>query len=72
LADWHHVWDVSKITDFDSVFSGLRNPRAEDFSEDISNWDVSSQRDDHERTLHWSLLRLQEWRPNNLQCIQCD
>jgi hypothetical protein len=49
------MWDVSKITDFDSVFSGLRNPRAEDFSEENSNWDVSSQRDDHERNVHWSL-----------------
>jgi surface protein len=35
-------WDVSRITDFDELFSGKRNPNMLVFNADLSNWDVSS------------------------------
>jgi surface protein len=35
-------WDVSRIANFDELFSGKRNPNMLAFNADLRNWDVSS------------------------------
>lgn len=36
------AWDVSLITNFESLFDSERNPLAARFNEDLNSWDVSS------------------------------
>jgi surface protein len=35
-------WDVSRVTDFTKVFDEGRNPKAKNFNEDLSRWNVSN------------------------------